>query len=484
VLYRTGDYGSWNADGTLAFAGRRDRQVKVRGFRVELDAIERRLAALGGAAQLVVDIDRTDSMHPHVVAHYVAESGCAIGTAALFEAARAILPAHEVPGRFVEHATLPLTAEGKIDRRALRQQAGDAGVAAATAVTLAGRLEQTVAAVWRDVLNVPIHAESDFFDLGGDSLQALRAVLELERRLHFRVSLNMLFRARTPRTLAASLVQRETLPNYHYLVPLRIGNGRADVAIFFVHGSATSLLSILPVATMLPPHIPVYGLQGDPETVHGRDFVHIASDYVREIRRFQPQGPYFLAGHSLGGLFAHEVARQLAMAGEDVARLFLIDAYPANLPAPLRWAMRWSHLVLSLPEALTMAFVRRLGRKVASVALTREVVSVAIQAVASRRARPLSPFHELKRRHRPMPYSGCATLFLAHRTTGARRLGWQYLVRGGLEVKRVPGTHMSMLRDGLASIAATVAAHYDCRSSPHRQSVISTRAKSRIPAGR
>ena len=207
---------------------------------------------------------------------------------------------------------------------------------------------------------------------------------------------------------------------------------------------------------MLPPHIPVYGLQGDPETVHGRDFVHIASEYVSEIRRFQPQGPYFLAGHSLGGLFAHEVARQLAMAGGDVGRLFLIDAYPWNLPVLLRWAVTWSNLVLSLPKALTFAFARRLGRK---------VVSVVVQAAGPRRARPLGLSHELRRRHRPTPYSVCATLFLARRTTSARRLGWHYLVRGRLEVKRVPGTHVTILQEGLASIVATLAAHYDRRSS-------------------
>ena len=134
VLYRTGDYGSWNADGTLAFAGRRDRQVKIRGFRVELDAVERRLAALAGVAQLAVDIDRSDRLHPRTVAHYVAEPGCTTGKQALLKAARAALPVHEVPARFVEHATLPLTAEGKIDRRALRQRTGDAAAPTAAAV--------------------------------------------------------------------------------------------------------------------------------------------------------------------------------------------------------------------------------------------------------------------------------------------------------------------------------------------------------------
>src|SRR3569833_502739 len=90
---------------------------------------------------------------------------------------------------------------------------------------------------------------------------------------------------------------------------------------------------------LLPPNIPVYGLQGDPDTAHGRNFEHIVADYVQEIRKFRPNGPWFIAGYSLGGLIAHETARQLTRNGE-VARLFLLDSFPHNLP-PLRyWAMK------------------------------------------------------------------------------------------------------------------------------------------------
>lgn len=452
LLYRTGDYGSWNADGTLAFAGRRDRQVKVRGFRVELDAVERTLAALPGVAQLAVELDRSDSLHPRVVAHYVAKPEGAADERFLVRAARGLLPAHALPARFVEHPSLPLTPEGKVDRRALGHVAGAVPTASMDADAI-GIYERRIAAVWQDLLRVPVNAQSDFFALGGDSLLALRAVMELEARLKLPVSLSLLFRTRTPRDLASQLVQRETVPDFRHLVPLRVAEGPAGTAIFFIHGMPASLLSLVPLAMKLPPHIPVYGLQGDSSAARGRDFIDIAGEYVREIRRFQPTGPYLVVGYSLGGLFAHEVARQLALSGKEMERLFLIDAHPSNLPPLLEWTIKLSHRTLAMlrnPSTL-IVFARRQFGKAARV----------VAPAARVRTSPASPTVEMKRRHRPQPYRGRATIFTANRKSLASVIGWRYLVRGPIEVKRLPGTHGSVVRDGLAAIAATLAAYYD-----------------------
>src|SRR5262249_55423832 len=163
---------------------------------------------------VAVEIDRSDSVHPCVVAHYVASADHA-GEHAMRQSARVALPAHEVPARFVAHRALPLTAEGKIDRRAPPQRARPRP-ATRGGGQLTGRYEQQIADVWHELLRVPVHAQSDFFALGGDSLLALRAVLELEARLNCPVSLNVLFRARTPRELASQLAQHDTVPDFRY----------------------------------------------------------------------------------------------------------------------------------------------------------------------------------------------------------------------------------------------------------------------------
>ena len=153
VLYRTGDYGYWNDAGALVFCGRRDRQVKIRGFRIELDVIEQQLATLPGISQLAVEVDRSELLHPRVIAHYVTEPASFTSENALLQAAQALLPAHQVPTRWVRHSALPLTVRGKIDRSALAENScASRTEAPASPPAFHPQIEQTIATIWTRLL--------------------------------------------------------------------------------------------------------------------------------------------------------------------------------------------------------------------------------------------------------------------------------------------------------------------------------------------
>lgn len=467
ILYRTGDYGYWNETGSLMFCGRRDRQVKIRGFRVELDALERQLGALPGISQIAVQVDRSEPLHPVIVAHYVKRSAAPTTESDLLRAARTVLPGWQVPTRWVNHSTLPLTPQGKIDRTQLQSSPVHAPNEQANGA-FENSVERTIAEIWQGVVgNSPFTAETDFFAAGGDSLRALRATLEIEARFGVPIPLSLLFQASTPRALAERLSRRETIREFHHLVPLRVTAGSEGIPLFFIHGWRGSLFHLVPMIRLLPPHIPVYGVQGDPETAHGRDFEQVVTGYVREIRKFRPHGPWFIAGYSLGGLIAHETARQLTRNGE-AARLFLLDSFPHNLP-PLRY---WAMKILSEGTRGVKLFapviknpIKTLRQPGTAGRLARTSL-IGLRRLTGDNSIAPTPFDRSMERLVPRPFKSRAVLFLAMKSLRPLQFGWRYLVRGPVDIERLPVSHGSMIGNDRGLLAEALASHYDryCRS--------------------
>ncbi len=450
-FYRSGDYGYWNESGKLMFCGRRDRQVKLRGYRIELNGVERRLATLPEIGHVALAVNESS-----IIAHYVPAASFR-GEDALKSAARALLRPHEVPSRWVSHPVLPLTPQGKVDRRALRLEplAAVTPSKSVDASNLDGDIERAIAAIWSRLLGgAAVSGTSDFFDLGGDSLLALRATLEMESCAGMPVPLSLLFQARTPRALAACIGRRETLPEFRHIVPLRAINSDA-APIFFIHGLKGCLFHLLPVVRELPAHVPAYGLQGDPEAAHGRHFREVAADYAAEIRRFRPGGPWLIAGYSLGGVIAHEVARQLQECDSAPVRLYIIDSFPQNLPAPRCW-------MLQLPYAIS-----RIRRRLGPLLKERdksELLSAVLRGFRRFNGPTISepsPFDEAMTRLVPRPFAADATLFLAKDSILPLRFGWRYLVRRPLDVVRLDGTHHTMFYHFPGELARALAERYD-----------------------
>jgi len=206
-LYRTGDIVRWRPDGRLEFLGRRDGQVKVRGFRVELGEVEKALARAPGVREAVVTA-RADGESTGLVAYVVWEDSQTGDVGTLRRALAKSLPGYMVPSRFVELGALPLNANGKVDRRSLPLP--DAAVSPARSVRPLTPVEQAVADLWRRILRVEgIGPEDDFFELGGHSLHAVRLLAALRRAFRVDLPMTAFYETATVEGVARALVAHQ-----------------------------------------------------------------------------------------------------------------------------------------------------------------------------------------------------------------------------------------------------------------------------------
>ena len=340
-LFRTGDLVRQRPDGLLERLGRRDRQVKIRGARVELDGVE---AALRQHSQVrdVGALARAgdDDTELTLVAFVCAQEGASEELVDdLREMMRSSPPAMR-PARFYLASDIPRLPSSKLDARALvaldaeQAQREQASAVAASKVrpTDTDRIARAVARVWRDVLNsAPGGPEEDFFDAGGDSLRAVTFMLELERALDLELSLTLINEAPTFAAICDALREHRT-GRYVPLVLLKTGQGPPPV--FFVHGAGGNVVDLFPIARAMTYPGPVIGIQA--RGLIRQDAPHttveaMASEYLRAIKTRQPAGPYHLCGYSFGGLVAFEMARRLHEAGDEVDLVGLFDTTTSRM---------------------------------------------------------------------------------------------------------------------------------------------------------
>jgi hypothetical protein len=329
--YRSGDRARRRPDGTLEFLGRADRQVKVRGFRVEPAEVEAALRAHAAIADVAVVTAERGPSGLSLVAYVVAAPGSpAPDPAALRAHATARLPAAMVPAAWVTLSRLPLTANGKVDRARLPAPGREHLAAAGSGQRPRGRTERRVAKAFGEVLGVSaVGAEDDFFALGGHSLLAVELFAKLERIGGRRLPLATIFEAPTPRALAACLDGDASASRWDNLVALKPQGSRPP--LFVVSAGDGNLVGFAPLARNLPPEQPLYGLQ--PSGLDGRrpldrGIETMASRYLEKLREVQPGGPYLLAGRCNGATVAYEMAQRLRAEGEQVPLLASLDSDP------------------------------------------------------------------------------------------------------------------------------------------------------------
>ncbi|CAM5534290.1 Carrier domain-containing protein OS=Kitasatospora aureofaciens OX=1894 GN=HS99_0003960 PE=4 SV=1 [Kitasatospora aureofaciens] len=323
-MYRTGDLARWSTDGLLEYAGRADTQVKLRGFRIEPGEIEAVLAAHPSVGRAVVVV-REDRPGVKRLVGYLVPAG-AVATDALRAHLAERLPDYMVPSALVVLDDLPLTGNGKLDRRALPVPETPVG-SGREPITLR---EEVLATLFAEVLGLPrVGVDDSFFELGGHSLLATRLVGRIRASTGEELSLRDLFEAPSVAALAERLANGPELgEKFAELMPLR-GEGTLP-PLFCVHAGYGVGLGYSRFLPYLPDR-PVYALQarsltrtdGLPATVE-----EMAADYVALIREVQPQGPYHLLGHSFGGLVVQAMATTLEAMGQEVSLLAVLDAYP------------------------------------------------------------------------------------------------------------------------------------------------------------
>ncbi|MBB3228585.1 amino acid adenylation domain-containing protein [Luteibacter sp. Sphag1AF] len=211
-LYRTGDLVRWREDGTLEFIGRRDGQVKIRGYRIELGEIEHAMHALPGVRDAAVIARDDDHGGKRLLAYYVPYPD-APAAAALRDALARTLPAFMLPAVFVPLESMPITANGKLDRRALPIPGNDRPALAGDYVEPVNDNERALCGIFSDLLGIArIGRDDHFFDLGGSSLLATAALARIHAGISTAVSVASFFAAPTPAAIAASLAQAAPAP--------------------------------------------------------------------------------------------------------------------------------------------------------------------------------------------------------------------------------------------------------------------------------
>ena len=474
-LYRTGDRARVLPDGNLELLGRVDRQVKIRGVRVELSEVEAVLSAHADVAQAIVDT-RQAAGDLRLVAYLVARNATVVRVDELRAFCRERLPVHMVPSAFVQLPALPLTPSGKVDRLAL-PAAGPARTAYAGSARVRPRtpVEERLTAIWQQLLGfTEVGVTDDFFDLGGHSLLAVRLFLEIETQFDRRLSVSVLTEAPTIERLARILSQPQEPQPWSPLIELQRLGTRPP--FFLVHGIGGEVLSFAPLARRLAPDQPVYGLRargsdGDDEPF--ADVEGMAACYVDAIKRVAPDGPYLLGGYSSGGTIALEMARQFRANGDAVSLLAMIDSeapgpdrssawHPRVAGAYVRNLASWivDDDFLRSPMDDKMARLRSRGRLLRS-----RMRSLVFAEDGGADVRDLLGVWRVSARHRafleahsralagyaPHTYTGPMTLIRARtlRLTAwaPPDLGWRPLAKGGLDIRMVPGAHDNILAE-------------------------------------
>jgi thioesterase domain-containing protein len=319
----------WTAAGELDYLNRTDNQVKIRGFRIELGEIEAALLAVPGVARAAVVVRADRPGDPRLVAYHVpAPAPAPVPSGArLREALGRTLPGYMVPSAFVTMDAFPLTANGKLDRSGLPAPEPAPEVSGDRP---ASPTEQVLCDLFAEVLGLPsVGVRDGFFDLGGHSMLAGRLLSRIRTALDTDLPIRTLFEASTPAALATRLTGGGGSDAFDTLLPLRAAGSRSPV--FCVHPTGCIAWSYLGLARHIGPDVPLYGLQARgvldgcplPSSV-----AEMAADYIAELRRVQPQGPYRLLGWSFGGVVAHEMACQLEDAGQSVSLLASLDSDP------------------------------------------------------------------------------------------------------------------------------------------------------------
>ncbi|WP_353566986.1 amino acid adenylation domain-containing protein [Haloferula sargassicola] len=353
-LYRTGDLAKWLPDGNIECLGRTDSQVKVRGFRVELGEIDTALLS-----HPEVEEAATALVGDRLVGWFRSAAG--LEPKALSDHLKSRLPDYMVPAPLVPIDSFPLTASGKIDRKALaarplpQSETHDAALST-------DPLVQELTAMWAEILGLPqVAPDDDFFALGGHSLLAARLATAAGERTGLQIPLDWLFDRPTPAGMAERLrTDAATDLARPRAIPLTQQTG--GTPLFWVHTLVDGGMGLLPyreTARMLADITNSYGIAEGTKTFS--TLSDLAAAHVQSIRSVQPHGPYRLAGFCFGGNVAAEIAAQLTEAGETIELLALLEASPPSANGGSQWWRRWSNwqrILKRLPTRLGSLFRR------------------------------------------------------------------------------------------------------------------------------
>ena len=456
-IYRTGDLARYLPDGNIEFLGRADNQVKIRGYRIEPGEIEAALREHPLVRNVAV-IANQGKLVAYIVSLPQANGQGAKLASVLREFLSSKLPAYMVPAFFVELDSLPLTLSGKLNRRALPPLEESNALATKDLIAPRDTLEEQLVKLWTTILQVKTVGVTDnFFELGGDSLLAARLFAQIHNRFGKNLPLSTLFVSPTIEQLANVLRESDAEAAWSSLVPIQPHGSKPP--LFCVHAAGANVLIYRPMSRHLGDDQPVYALQAqglDGRQEPLRRVEDMAVRYVKEIRTFQPDGPYYLLGASFGGLVAYEMAQQLLSQGQKIAFLGLLNTDCPVYSLGKKFICHLGHLrqrgVLNYSRAVAESVRRRLYLNDGSSdreQLNSEVQSLVPQQADDALVQTVAAIFEAEQEYVPAikRYPGKITLFWANdapRDFEDNRPAWQKVAAGGLEIHVVPGSHTKM----------------------------------------
>lgn len=483
-LYKTGDLARYHPSGDIEFMGRADNQVKVRGFRVELGEIEAVLTAHPGINEAVVVAREEQSGEKRLAAYFVPGEGQHIGAAELRDHLRLKLPDYMIPSAYVALSDLPLTPNGKLDRIALPAPSEVVSESEKNYVAQRDTIEARLVEIWEPLLGVtPIGINDKFFDLGGDSLLAIRMFSSVEETFRKNIPIATLFEAGTIEKLADIIRQDGWAAPESSIVPIKPNGTKPP--FFCIHAGGGNVLFYNDLARYVPDDLPFYGIRarrlGGRQVGHAT-FEEMAEFYISELRTLQPEGPYFLGGSSLGGMIGLEMAQQLRSNGQEVAFLALFDTWAPGymdlLPNVSSFRSKiydLAHRAHKHGDKLRVLDFRKKAEYFLNIAIKlhargkrkiRNSYKKVVRRFYSKVERPIprdyiqieDQIHKAWLRYVPKKYEGKMTLFRAcDQPFGIKpdqTLGWDGFAAGGMEIHEVPGDHVTLLAEPHVRILA------------------------------
>ncbi len=468
-LFRTGDMGQLGGNGEIQYLGRRDRLIKVRGFRVELGEVEAALSKHASVDQCVAVAKQPVEngalpSRTYIVMYAVLKHGENASSQDLREFLKDCLPEYALPAMIYLVDSFPLSANGKVDFHVLSQLDSREREISDSYVPPRDAVELQLTQIWEKLLNFhPIGVVDDFFAIGGDSLSAIDLMLTIEKEFQCRLPITALIQAPTISALADLLRGDDKSVSLGSLVPIRVTGSR--LPLFCIHADG-SVFIYRRFAEYLDPSIPIYGLQAhglaNPNDKPYRHVDEMAAHYIREIRTVQPHGPYHLCAFSAGGLITFEMARQLQALGESVAFVGLLDAYgpdyPEHLPvknlANYKISVHLNTLRLHSMQGQLKYLSRRFGHRLSLIlsSLFADLL-LNLHLPIPRKLRYEYIARVIDRATQIYPpdktYSGDVVLFHASSQPEGikpdRTLGWANLITGELKIVDIFGTHNSIM---------------------------------------
>ena len=462
-MYRTGDLGRMSPDGNMEFIGRKDDQVKIRGFRVELGEIESVLKQSDAVKQAVV-LAKPDADGKRRLVGYIVPNG-RFNREMIMKHLQSKLPEYMVPGAWVELDSLPLTSNGKIDKKSL-PNFNDKEQAKGQFSAPRNPTDKILVDIWQRAFGLKkIGIDDHFFERGGHSLIAVEIITDFDKQTGKNLPLAILYKYPTIRQFVDALDETASSDKiWKSLVPIK--SSGTKMPVYIVHGDGLNVLNFSLLANYVDADQPLYGLQahglnGDEPAQD--DMTEIARHYIREILEHNPNGPYAIGGYSFGGYIAIEMRRQMEAMGKEVKLLAMFDT---NAEANILYAADWS---VKLPMKLKRQFpkfvfftkcffkrpvttimyqweyVKNLGKKIGLIK-TPEATGIYIK-LNRIQEKHLAAF----KKYNLTPFNGKIHLFRAiyrlYFVGDSEYLGWRDYAKQGVVVYDVPGDHKTMFQE-------------------------------------